>query len=140
MERLHIDRGDGRCPAPWSENLGSAALKLRFPCRDLIGVNVEMLRQLGDCAVVLDGGQSHLRLEGRGVVPAGSSAHGFSCSRRLSPLSGRNSTYRLVQISGTGSHFDATPFAACYRHAVAPRKWTAAIVQWCKITERFEFE
>src|SRR5712671_3176005 len=34
---------------------------------------------------------------------AGSSAHGFSCSRRLSPLSGRNSTYRLVQISGTGS-------------------------------------
>jgi hypothetical protein len=37
------------------------------------------------------------------VVPAGSSAHGFSCSRRLSPLSGRNSTYRLVQISGTGS-------------------------------------
>ena len=36
--------------------------------------------------------------------------------------------------------FEATPFAACYRHAVAPRKWTAAIVQWCKITERFEFE
>src|SRR5258705_13932367 len=36
---------------------------------------------------------------------AGSSAHGFSCSRRLSPLSGRNSTYRLVQISGTGSMF-----------------------------------
>src|SRR5882762_3766934 len=35
---------------------------------------------------------------------AGSSAHGFSCSRRLSPLSGRNSTYRLVQISGTGSN------------------------------------
>src|SRR5258705_5617834 len=34
---------------------------------------------------------------------AGSSAHGFSCSRRLSPLSGRNSTYRPVQISGTGS-------------------------------------
>src|SRR6202022_4402856 len=30
-------------------------------------------------------------------------AHGFSCSRRLSPLSGRNSTYRLVQISATGS-------------------------------------
>src|ERR1700688_3135420 len=38
------------------------------------------------------------------MVPAGSSAHGFSCSRRLSPLSGRNSTYRLVQISGTGSN------------------------------------
>jgi hypothetical protein len=36
--------------------------------------------------------------------------------------------------------FEATPFAASYRHAVAPRKWTAAIVQWFKITERFEFE
>src|SRR5258705_12641703 len=34
---------------------------------------------------------------------AGSSAHGFSCSRRLSPLSGRNSTYRPVQISATVS-------------------------------------
>jgi hypothetical protein len=31
------------------------------------------------------------------------SAHGLSCSRRLSPLSGRNSTYRPVQISGAGS-------------------------------------
>src|SRR6267378_8043950 len=40
---------------------------------------------------------------------AGSSAHGFSCSRRLSPLSGRNSTYRPVQISGTGSFLTAQP-------------------------------
>src|SRR6267378_2350809 len=39
---------------------------------------------------------------------AGSSAHGFSCSRRLSPLSGRNSTYRPVQISGTGSEIILT--------------------------------
>jgi hypothetical protein len=37
------------------------------------------------------------------VVPARSSVHGLSCSRRLSPWSGRNSTYRPVQISGTGS-------------------------------------
>jgi hypothetical protein len=36
--------------------------------------------------------------------------------------------------------FEATPFAACYRHAVAQRNWATAIVQWCKITERFEFE
>jgi hypothetical protein len=37
------------------------------------------------------------------VVPAESSADGFSCSRRLSLLSGRISTYRPVQISATGS-------------------------------------
>jgi hypothetical protein len=30
-----------------------------------------------------------------------------SCSRPISPLSGRNSTYRPVQISGTGSVFEA---------------------------------
>src|SRR6267142_6341750 len=54
---------------------------------------------------------------------AGSSAHGFSCSRRLSPLSGRNSTYRPVQISGTGS--DHAAAARAYirksRPSAAPR-------------------
>ena len=38
------------------------------------------------------------------MVPARSSAHGFSCSRRISPLSGGNSIYRPVQISGTSSN------------------------------------
>jgi Asp-tRNA(Asn)/Glu-tRNA(Gln) amidotransferase A subunit family amidase len=33
------------------------------------------------------------------------SSHGLSRSRRLSPLSGSDSTYRLVQISGTGSRW-----------------------------------
>src|ERR1019366_3415218 len=60
-------------------------------------------RQLSYRWVALHGGKCHLRLEGRCVVPARSSAHGLSCSRRLSPLSGRNSTYRPVQISGAGS-------------------------------------
>src|SRR5713101_2752521 len=103
MQRLHIDRRRGRCPAPRSENIGGAALKLRFPSRNLIGVDVEMLGQLGYRPIALDGCQRHLRLEGRGVVPARSSVHGLSCSRRSSPLSGRNSTYRPVQISGAGS-------------------------------------
>jgi hypothetical protein len=48
-----------------SENIGGAALKLRFPSRNLIGVNVEMPGQLGYRPIALDGGQSHLRLEGR---------------------------------------------------------------------------
>jgi hypothetical protein len=37
------------------------------------------------------------------MVPARSSVHDLSCSRRLSPVSGRNSTYRPVQICGAGS-------------------------------------
>src|SRR5471032_1273961 len=52
-------------PPPSSENIGGAALKLRFPSRDLIGVNVEMLGQLGYRPIALDGGQRQLRLEGR---------------------------------------------------------------------------
>src|SRR5665647_1191926 len=62
-----------------------------------------MLGQLGQRPIALDGGKRHLRLESRAVVPARSSVHSLSCSRRSSPLSGRNSTYRLVQISGAGS-------------------------------------
>jgi hypothetical protein len=103
MQRLHIDGPRGRRRAPRSENSGSSPLQLRLPCRDLIGVDVEMLRQLSYRPVALDGGKRHLRLEGRCVVPARSSVHGLSCSRRLSPLSGRNSTYRPVQICEPGS-------------------------------------
>ena len=62
-----------------------------------------MLRQLRQRPIALDGGKRHLRLESRAVVPAGSSVHGLSCSRQSSPLSGRNSTYRPVQICGAGS-------------------------------------
>src|SRR5260370_31524692 len=68
-----------------------------------MGVEVEVLGQLSYRPVALDGGKRHLRLESRAVVPARSSVHGLSCSRRSSPLSGRNSTYRPVQICGAGS-------------------------------------
>src|SRR6202011_497271 len=103
MQRLHIDGRRGRRHAPRSENSGSSPLQLRLPCRNLIGVDVEMLRQLSYRPGALEGDKRHLRLEGRCVVPARSSVHGLSCSRRLSPLSGRNSTYRPVQICESGS-------------------------------------
>src|SRR6476660_4937548 len=65
MQRLYIDRGRDRRLAPRAEHVGSPALKLGFPGGDLIGVDVEMLGQLGQCPVALDGGKRHLRLEGR---------------------------------------------------------------------------
>jgi hypothetical protein len=68
-------------------------------------VDVEVFGQLGRRSIALDGGKRHFSLEARCVVPARSSAHGLSCSRRLSPFSGRNSTYRPVQISAAGSAF-----------------------------------
>jgi hypothetical protein len=52
--------------------------KLGFPLGDLIGVDIELLRQLGERLLSLHRGQSHLRLEGCCVVPARSLAHGCS--------------------------------------------------------------
>src|SRR4051794_27926020 len=59
---------------------GCPVEKLRLPLGDLVGVNVELLCQLGQRLLALDGGQSHLRLESRCVVPTWSSCHGFSCA------------------------------------------------------------
>jgi hypothetical protein len=66
-----------------SKNPGCPVEKLRFPLRDLVGMNVELLRQLGQRLFALDGSQSHLRLESRCVVPARSSGHCFSCAARI---------------------------------------------------------
>src|SRR3954452_24381686 len=49
--------------------------KLRLPLGDLVGMNVELLCQLGQRLVASNGGQSHLRLESRCVVPARSFGH-----------------------------------------------------------------
>src|SRR5436190_8255836 len=103
MERLHVDgRRRGSVAAAGTEYIRCPFLKLRFPRCNLIGVDVELLRKLSQCTIALDGRECHLRLEGRCVVPA-----------RSSLQSGRNSTYRPVQISGAGSVSSgslATPF------------------------------
>jgi hypothetical protein len=73
---LHIDRwyvDPGACRRP--EHPGSPFLKLRLPLRDLVGVNVEVLRQLSHRVLAPDGSQRHLRLECRCVVPARASDH-----------------------------------------------------------------
>jgi len=41
-------------------------------------VDVELLGKLRQRSVAPDGGERHLSLEGRGVVPAWSSVHGLS--------------------------------------------------------------
>jgi len=48
--------------APGTENIGSPALELRFPRCDLIGVDVELFRQLSQRSIAPDGGKRHLRL------------------------------------------------------------------------------
>jgi hypothetical protein len=68
-------------------------------------MDVELLRKLSQCSVALDSGKRQLRLESRRVVPARSSCHGLSPDSlgTACPPSGRNSTYRPVQISETSS-------------------------------------
>ena len=64
--------------APEPNTAGRALEQLALPVRDLVGVHIEQLRQLRQRLLALDGGQRHLRLEGRCVVPARSFAHGLS--------------------------------------------------------------
>ena len=56
--------------------------QLRLPLRDLVGVNIELLRQFCQCLVALQCGYRDFRLERGGVVPSRSS-HCCSFSGRL---------------------------------------------------------
>src|SRR3954447_12661766 len=65
------------------EHPGSPFEERRLPGRDLVRMDVELLRQLGQRLLALDGGQSHLCFESRAVIPARSSRHRLSCSRAI---------------------------------------------------------
>ena len=78
MQRLQID-DRRRCFAPaMPEDPGRAFKKLALPLRDLVGVNIELLRLFGQRLFALQGGQGHLRLECRRVVPTRSFGHNLS--------------------------------------------------------------
>jgi hypothetical protein len=99
---------------PSKKSFSSVSSPMRLPRRDLIGVDVELLRELSQGSIALQGRKRHLRLEGRRVVPArrlfmvSPDSLGTAC-----PLSGRNSTYRLVQISETSSHNQTPATRGC---------------------------
>src|SRR4051812_14019058 len=84
MERFDVD-----CRYTWlglgcrPEYRGSSFEQQRLPGRDLVRMDVELLRQLGQRLLALDGGQSHLCFESRAVIPARSSRHRLSCSRAI---------------------------------------------------------
>ena len=74
MKRLQIDRRRPGLDFAMPENTGRAFEQLSLPMRDLVRMDIELLRQLGQRLLALDRGQSHLRLERRCVVPAGASS------------------------------------------------------------------
>src|SRR6266404_4597669 len=109
MQRLHIDRRRGRRSVARSKNSGSAPLQLRLPRRNLIGLDVELLGKLSYRPVALDGGKRHLRLEGRCVVPACSSAHRRSSFAGISVPAVRQKLH-LSTCSNLRSRLYAPPF------------------------------
>jgi hypothetical protein len=79
MERFQIhswSHGAGLGLGP--KYSGSPLQKLCFPLRDLVDVHVELLRQLDQRLLALQGSQRHLCLECRAVVPAYSFRHRLS--------------------------------------------------------------
>src|SRR3954466_8162534 len=82
MQRLHIDGRRSRFRLR-PEHPGSPLQELSLPGRDLVGMNVKLLRQLSQRLLAPYGSQGHLRFESRRVVPAGSSAHRLSCSAAI---------------------------------------------------------
>src|SRR3954449_12277481 len=84
MQRLHVDGWRGRFRSRLRpEHPGRPLQELSLPGRDLVGMNVKLLRQFGQRLLTPYGSQGHLRFESRRVVPAWSSAHRFSCSAAI---------------------------------------------------------
>jgi hypothetical protein len=67
------------------ENAGCPLKQLRFPLRDLIGMNIKSLSNFDQGLVAFDRGDGNLRFEGRRVVPARSSCHDSSYLKGFSP-------------------------------------------------------
>ncbi len=56
MQALQVHAGSSRLAASAAENACSAFEQLRFPLRDLIGMDIELLRQPGERLFPLMGG------------------------------------------------------------------------------------
>src|SRR3979411_769819 len=69
LDRVIDHRLGGSPDAPGTQPLRCPALELRLPRCDLIGVHVELLRQLSQCSIALDGSTRNLRLDGVCGVP-----------------------------------------------------------------------
>ena len=108
MQRLHIHgQRLGRAASRPPEHLGCTFLKLHLPLRDLIGMNVELLRELCQCFDRPRWRQAPPSpprpMCGSGAVVVAWSL--MICRPRAFLPSDRNSTYRPVQISAASSRY-----------------------------------
>ena len=79
MQRLHVDRQRrGNRSRFRPKDTGGTFQELGTPLRNLIGMHIKLLCQLGKCLLAAHRSERHLRLEGRVVVPPGSLCHRLS--------------------------------------------------------------
>ena len=106
MERIHVDGRLRASVVPPPEPNTSAAPSSSCAFHDVTRVDVELRRQLSQSSIALDRRKRNFRLEAgvwfrRGrLVMVSPDSLATAC-----PLSGRNSTYRLVQILKASSAF-----------------------------------
>jgi hypothetical protein len=85
--------GDGSAFGTSPKIPGRALKKLITPLLDLVGMEVEILRQLDQGLLALDRGHRHFRLECRAVIQAWSSYKGILLARSIMLLLRGKSTY-----------------------------------------------
>jgi hypothetical protein len=107
-----------------AENACRPLKELVFPLFDLVGVHIELLGQFHQRLFASDGGERHLCLESRAVVPARSSRHGISCSRHLSRSQADIPLILAVQISRASSEVVQRS-----RNKALPARFVA-LIQW----------
>jgi hypothetical protein len=81
VQRLYIHQLLSRRSLGFPKDARRALQKLALPLRDLVGINVKLLGQLGQSLLPPDRRQSYLGLERRRMVPAWTPAHRFSSSQ-----------------------------------------------------------
>ena len=112
MKSLQIDGRRRRFRLVASENSRRAFEQLTAPLRDLVRVDVKLLRQFGQCLLLQPKRSrfSEIAANATFALKVGMwfrRARFVICApelRLFSPLSGRKSTYRPVQSSGASSH------------------------------------
>ncbi len=89
MQGLHIDGWFRLGLQGFTQHPGRPLKQLVSPLLDLVGMDVELLRQLDHGLLALDRGYRHFRLESRAVVLARSSCNGLLLARRIMLLTRR---------------------------------------------------
>ena len=65
MQRLHVHRRVCRCGLLGAKDVGCPVEELGLPLSDLIGMDIELVRQLSEGLVAFHSGQSHFGFESR---------------------------------------------------------------------------